>query len=769
MTNPGVVPPSTGLVLSGNALNGIFANAESVSLLSYGSLDIYGTGSLGSVSSTGVAQLKELEIHAGELSGFNNGGGNVAFNAQDILLDNVADDSGALGPSVAGTLQFNAGKIELGSNQLNIDQFSTVELNATGGVMAVGDGGLTVAGALNITAPLITGAKSANSTITSGGMLTLAAPAKASAPTVTGGLAATLDFVSGAGIADSTDITLLSGNITLHATAGDVDLDQGANLDVTGESKTFFDITAYTNAGQVNLMADQGNVSVASGATIDVAAQSGGGNAGSLSISDPNPASTETLDGNLLAQGGAGGESGSFSLDTGEIPLDASNLPSISALETLLGNAGFGRSINIEVQSGSVLVDGNSTVNNFTLSDDDPNGAITVTGGINASGNTGGAISLQAAGSVVLESGALLTVAATNDNSAGQGGSVDLEAGSDINGVASSSAVVDIQTGSTINLSVANTDPALGDLAGTLHIRAPQLASETDLQVNPINGTIIGASNITVEGYQIFNTAGDNGSIDDQAGNVVADGNTFAGNTTAISSRLLANNAGLASILTVEPGAEIIDPSGDLTLANSWNLASVRFGPDNVAGDLTLRASGNVIFDFGASLNDGFTSATYNAKMLGAGTPWSYRITSGADFNAAAFTAVDPLSMFQSPQTGSVLIGQGFDGLTAVPADFQTIRTGVGSITITAGQDVQLLDTLATVYTAGTQAPAMADFSVPDTASPSSASSTYGFLPMTYVAQYSYEGGNVDISAQQNIEHLMLDPQSGQLIPDSST
>ncbi len=141
LTNPGVVPPSTGLVLSGNALNGIFANAESVSLLSYGSLDIYGTGSLGSVSSTGVAQLKELEIHAGELSGFNNGGGNVAFNAQDILLDNVADDSGALGPSVAGTLQFNAGKIELGSNQLNIDQFSTVELNATGGVMAVGTAG----------------------------------------------------------------------------------------------------------------------------------------------------------------------------------------------------------------------------------------------------------------------------------------------------------------------------------------------------------------------------------------------------------------------------------------------------------------------------------------------------------------------------------------------------------------------------------------------------------------------------------------------------
>src|SRR4029077_18900190 len=98
-------------------------------------------------------------------------------------------------------------------------------------------------------------------------------------------------------------------------------------------------------------------------------------------------------------------------------------------------------------------------------------------GTIDASGVTVGAIDLAASGSVVLEQNSQLTVAGKHFNSAGKGGSVSIEAGQEINGNINGIAVVDIQSGATIDLSVAaNTaqSAAAGDFTGTLHLRAPQ-------------------------------------------------------------------------------------------------------------------------------------------------------------------------------------------------------------------------------------------------------------------------------------------------------
>jgi hypothetical protein len=774
LTNPGVDAPTptatSGLILSGAALEGLFANAQSLSLLSYSSIDFYGTGQLGATDADGHAVLKNLALNAGEIRGFNSDGGNVQLAARNILLGNASD---AAGPgstaSTGGTLILNGNTVAFGANALLVDQFTTVDLNGSDGMIAnASSGSLAVQGTLNLTAPLITGAAGVAETISSGGALAIAAPAKTLAiQSVKGGLGAKLTFV-GASVTDNSAIELPSGSVTLHATTGDLTIGNlaDASLDVSGQAKTFFDLTKYTSGGEINLTADQGNVTVGSKTTIDVAAQSGGGNAGQLSVSDPN--GTFALAGNLLATAGAGGNSGSFSLNVG-------SLPTLATLDATLNAADFDQSRTIEVHTGNVLVNSLATAANFTMTDDDPDGSITVSSEINASGQTGGAISLQAAGSVILESGAVLTVAAQKFNDAQQGGTVDLEAGSEVNGVASSTAVVNIEAGSTIDLSVADGNPVAGDLAGTLHLRAPQTAGNTNLQVDPINGTITGASSITVEGYAIYNTASDNGSIDDQEGNVEANGQTFAGNTVAIASGLLASNPGLASQISsgatrliVEPGAEIINPTGDLTLANPWDLSQDRFGPDNVAGDLTLRAAGNVVFEFnnndgvGASLSDGFDGAVSDADLLPDGSlSWSYRITSGADFTAANFAAVQPLETLQAADTGSVMLGSGYvAGNPSISSDFQTIRTGAGSIDITAGLDVELLNSFATIYTAGTQAPVIPNFSLPDTRKS-------GQNPI-YPAQYSYEGGDVTVSAQRDIEHLVLDPNTLELVADSS-
>lgn len=109
------------------------------------------------------------------------------------------------------------------------------------------------------------------------------------------------------------------------------------------------------------------------------------------------------------------------------------------------------------------------------------------TGTIDASGATGGAIALTANGSVTLNPGAVLTVRGQNYNDAGQGGTIDLEAGSFTTGTAppavmaretdglfaAGTPVVNIEAGSMIDLSVVNDHALQLNPAGNGSIKAP--------------------------------------------------------------------------------------------------------------------------------------------------------------------------------------------------------------------------------------------------------------------------------------------------------
>ena len=674
LANPGSLQPTVGLVLTVGALQSL-QGAQSLSLLSYSSIDIYGTGQVGAPT------FADLALHAGEIRGFNNGGGGVAFVAQNILLDNGAGGTGPgaiAGP--AGTLAFNAGTIELGVNQFNIDQYATVQLDATGGILAQGTGGLALQGGLNIAAPLVTGAGNSNETIVAGGALVIQPVAGGDAK-VGGGLGATL-ILQGANVTDDSDIVAPSGEITLHATSGDVVVGDIApsSLDAGGTGKIFFDLAEYTSGGGITLTSDAGNVTLGPGSTVTVVAQAGGGSGGIFTVNAP--LGLFTPGGKILGQGGAGGENGTFLLDAGSIPGG-----SLAPLEVLLNAGGFTSSQTLRVRNGNVVVDSVAQANTFNLSAD--SGSITVGGTINASGLTGGTINLQAAGSVVLEPGALLTVAAQNFNDAGQGGTVTLEAGSETNGNFSNLLLgtgpqLDLEAGSTIDLSVAaNTgaSAAMGEFTGMLHLRAPQALGNTDLQVQPINGTILNASSIIVEGYQVFDASAD-GSIDNQESNIFANGQTFAGPAgtttatyTAMFNRLFAstpNASAIEAVTNIEPGAEVINPAGDLTLSNDWDLSIYRFGPDSAPGVLTIRASGNLIFQ--GALSDGFDPSQSpdgslwlspllapNALLPVNAQDWSYNLAAGADFSGAGYGDVQPLSSLGAG-TGSLELGQN-DGL----------------------------------------------------------------------------------------------------------
>lgn len=945
LTPPTVALATNGLILSNAELASLQANAQDFSLLSYSSIDIYGQGSIGSVDTSGKYLDASLTLHSAGIRGFDGGPEGVNVYAQSVMIDNspgVAMPASV--PSLtSGPLTFHAATINLGGgtgvNSFLVEGYNDLNFNASNGVLVrttasvkdstgivvtQGAASLLSRGNITFNTPVITGATGANETIGASNNLVVHAIAGTSTPKLTGGFGLGADLtLEGASVTTSVDTTsgvilpnstaaveggivLPSGTLDLVATTGDISI--GDNLNVAGTAQTFqSDLTKYTSGGQVSLTSNADSVNVTGGSLINVSAQPGGGDAGGLTISAVS--GSVTLASNTLnGQGGAGGDAGTFTLDVG-------NLTALSSIEPTLIAGNFTQSQNIRVRNSNVVtIDGQVTSHTFDLSTDNGSIVVSGTGKIDAHGTTGGAINLIASSGVTLQSGSVLTVEGTTFDDAGKGGSVSLEAGSSIHGAAPSVAsasgsysagapVVDIQTGSTINLTV-DTLPVLlpksggssitlagpgqvilpngtpgndglqvtsagtittpggvttafsanqtltniaagsmitltnsgtlsfasggsggtialqlpafanftsngatnptggaaisaavaGDVSGTLHIRAPQSTDGLNVLVNPINGTIAGASSITVEGYKVWTPAG--GIIDNVENSIFSNGTTFADNTAAMTNRLLANNANLTGLLNIEVGAEIDNPTGDLTLQNTWDLSTFRFGPNGTAGDLTLRAAGNLIFagnqdalleynSFGgsgtgvnASLSDGFTGydgfSSYSlwTATLMSGQSWSYRLVAGADFAAADYHKVSG--------TGSLLLGQGTQSLPTaldgersdiIPFYYQVIRTGTGSIDIATGGNVELQNNLATIYTAGsavsdpTTLYTSNDFALPVLDYPDA--EPFNFQYPQYDAQYSSSGGNITIQAGGSIEHETLNDKN-QLVADSS-
>jgi hypothetical protein len=246
--------------------------------------------------------------------------------------------------------------------------------------------------------------------------------------------------------------------------------------------------------------------------------------------------------------------------------------------------------------------------------------------------------------------------------------------------------------------------------------------------------------------------------------------------------------------VTTSAGSSIVAaPTSDLTLYNTWDLASTnpntgafnfRFGPNSTAGDLTLRSAGNLIFSvlkgdpdttlsqIPASLTDGFGppdffNGIWVAPMLPAGSSsWSYRLVAGSDMSAADFHQVQALSSLAA-NSGTIAVGYGSTNLPTtvdsqradiIPTFYQTIRTGTGSIDLVAGRNVELLNPLATIYTAGTQAPILANYDLPkiDNSPQGPDYPIDGNGNIAVNSLNSFDGGNLTITAQGNIGHYIL-------------
>ena len=778
LDNPGPIAETTGLVLSGVALQSLQQSAESLSLLSYSSLDIYGSGQVG------ASDFASLALHAAEIRGFAGDGGTVTFTADQILLDNSINASrpGSI-QATRGNLVFQAGTIQLGSGELTIDQFLSTNLVAREGILFQGAGALTSEGSVLVTAPVVTGASGIGYLLAAAGALVLEPGEEPEASTLSGGLGASL-ILQGQSVVENSDVFLPSGKITLQANGAlpGSDVTIGGTLSVAGVAQSFYDLTKYTDAGEIVLSAQNGDVILETGGVVDVSAEPGGGNAGTLSVSALQ--GTVTVGGEIAGRGGNGG---SFDLDIGA-------LSRTGDLNAALNSGGFSLSRTFRIRAGDVTIDGLASSKSFSLSAD--SGSITVTGTIDAYSNNGGFIGLFASGGIALSSGAILNASAIEPDTAGNLGVVDLETRGDNGGV------ISIDAGSVINLS-----QGLGP-GGTLYLRAPQNDDATDVSIAPIAGAVLNPGSIIAEAYRVFET-GATGVIDDQEGNVLGNGIAISNSAGAIEARVLGVNGSFAPIFHVRPGAEIVNSNGDLVLNTDWDLSTYRGGERKPVVDqlgnplydpttgvqivagvepgvLTLRAGGSITFN--GALTDGFGDSAGNLPFDQFGNPapylspllptfadgtsqdsWSYRITAGADFSAADFHRTAPLTSGQPAPSLSLGVFGGevaFDGFNALTATtlvghYQVIRTGTGDITISVAGDVNLQNPFATIYTAGTQ---VADSTLEGSFDLPRLDASGGELILgavqespAYPAQYSSGGGNLTITAGGDIQHIAMD------------
>jgi filamentous hemagglutinin family protein len=810
------------LVLAGSLLAEV-QQVSALTLRSYRTIDVYGSGSFGS-----TAQGR-LTLFAGGIRGYNQGAGTTTFSAPAITLGNPANVAALPAPAVtSGTLQFAAQTFQFGSNAFAAAGWQNVAIKATGGVLGSGVGSFSTPGNLTIETPLITGVRGSSQSITAGGDLILLP--LTGTPTVTGGLGAGFTF-TGNRVAAGTAIPLPSGQLTLHATGLAQAVTVTGALDVGGLAQKFYDLTRYPDAGTITLISDRGDVNLLAGGTVSVAAATGGGKAGQIKVTASQGAFNLT-GATLLGGALTGGTTGSFILDAG-------TLPSFNALSTALNGGSFFQERSFRIRTGDVTITnplGRANVARvFSLAAD--TGKITVDGTVDASGTTGGKITLVSGKGVELKSGSLLTVHAKEFSSAGKGGEIRIEAGAAVNGVADTASSLSILAGSTIDLGVdafvagdyltSGSSAFEGKFTGTLHLRAPRLGN--DVKVDAILGNVTGASSVIVEGYQLYNQS--SGLLNNALRTTInADATTYMNAGYApMFTKLTTGNpnaAALGQALVIAPGVEIYNATGDLTLGTAvsglnsedWNLSTFRYGPKQAPGILTLRAKGDIIFN--NTLSDGFTPVTAstsngNSTMWLAplspivttnGLPvntqsWAYRIAAGSDLSSSDFRSVLPSGSLTAGK-GSVLVGEfypaipnsattlpnaavGSDGTTentiqittgaANRTRFEVIRTGTGDIEIATGRDLQLRNQFATIYTAGVRIPdstqiyQAGDFVLPiverSTASHPS-QGNLGVPQQNYPAQWAIAGGNVSIASQGDIGRFTL--LGTNVVPDSS-
>lgn len=697
-------PEEAGVASLKGANLAVLNKLDNMILRSDGGIDAYGNVTVGS------GALKSLTVSSPVIEGHGN---NLTLNANVVTLAGVVDGAAHAPTSMAGRLTVNAGQVLLGAGHLDVLGFEQVTLQSLGDVVATAAGGqLQSAGAVAVSASRLATLDGSAAALTAGGDLTLRANGRAvSADDLGLGGSWTLQ---GRNVAIDTLVSAPSGSIVVQASgAATTGVTVGAGqLDVHGVTRNFGSGHAYTPGGTVVL--DGGAAAVTLGAQSVVNVSAKGADAGSVQVTAAHAQNGAfNMQGQLLGAADAAADSGlaraplqgSFSLDVGHIE----NALAFDTLNAKLNAAGMTESREVRVRQGDVTLSASGRIQAHDISVAVDNGNLLVAGELDARGIKGGQIELYAsqsqasgakgqltlAGTAVLRANA--TQAAVADaGSAGDGGAVVLGV-SNADGLAPTGtdrgASLSLQSGSVINVS------GLGvGQNGTVTLRAPRTANDSDVAVAQFKSTVTGSRDTVIEAVKTYQ--GNNITISEladstsnlnagSAGKMAADALRFMWGRTGVLARLQAPSG-----LRLTPGVEVRS-AGDLTVSvneqavnvseRGWNLNTWRF--DGEAGALTLRAQGNL--NIVGSISDGFVNKGTAMPLWtldSSPKSWGLRLVGGADVSAAKPTqtvagAGDVSVSYARP----VLAGD-------VPVAL--VRTGTGTIDVAAGRNVVLGSTI---------------------------------------------------------------------------
>ncbi|MFL9888422.1 filamentous hemagglutinin family protein [Paraburkholderia agricolaris] len=475
------------------------ANAQQLTLRSLGAMNF-----IGDINATFG---NSVDLSAGT---FNSNGGSVTLNGTTVAFTNEAGAPVPTGVAGSGTLSVNAKEIDLGTGNKTVSGFGNVTMNATAGIAGQNTGTFDF-GALPVTlnAPVYLAATGSASTLKTSGALTINnAAGTALTNTSMGGA---WSFIGGT-VNDNAKIIAPAGNVSLEATSGDLTIGSSATVSAAGVSKAFFDVTEYAPAGAIKLIADSGSVNVLSGSTLDFSGASGGGAAGSLTLSAPQQ--VVNLNGTLKGGAATGFAGGSFSLDTG----GAVNLDNLAQT---LASSGVNSAISVQAGAGNLTLSAGNTLTAHQVAltadggaggQDPSNGNVQILGSVNAAGVAGGQIGLYGKSGVDVE-GSLI---ATGSSATQRGGTIVIDTsgtpGSTVtvnptygyeNISAAHSGVIKLGSNAVIDV----TGGTAGGLSGgTVSFRAP-LLDNGGVNVTLAPGVQIkDARSVNLEAYAVWST-----------------------------------------------------------------------------------------------------------------------------------------------------------------------------------------------------------------------------------------------------------------------
>ncbi|MDP2177149.1 filamentous haemagglutinin family protein [Methylicorpusculum sp.] len=653
--------------------------------------------------------FENLIFDAAGLAGFGNDGKSALISAGTITLRNSSNVNAVQGNG-SGELIVSADDLHLENGNFRLSGFGATHLSLSRSLTGNGESKLTSLGDLQVSAGYLTGATGSRTTIDASGHSLILNTMQPDITPERFGISAELNLEANAILID-TGLWYKAGKVSAEAKSGSVNLGENALIDVSGVVvKTGPKEIARVSAGQVALKSQQHDVMTDAASQIRMNGFTENMRAGELILS--------TAQGKIELNGAIDAHALNADLG-GRMVIDTGNLgaPGFSGLSHVVADSGFTGGVDLRVRQGNLTVNENDSLNarQIKLTVDD--GRLTVNGTLDASGENGGAITLNSKDKMTLTSSARLY--ATADGAKGNGGRVRL---SSVDGGG-----IEIQNGAQVDVS------SNGGHQGSIHLRTDRLGA--DVNLSPIAAdTLIGDSNVTVEAVKLYTYS----NLNAPAINTIQNETATYMNGIALND-VIGNKFGTG--YEIAPGIEIRS-AGNLTLSSKWDLVDQRYGEDATPGFLTLRAAGNVSLqndltdafkpDFINVIFDEFTSEDVAVNdMLQSGRSWSYNIVAGAT-NSADNQAV-------RRGEGDILLGNSVK-----------VRTGTGDIDLHAGRDIVYGNNRTVVYTAGR----------PED------ENRYGFNSFitgySFYAEYPIEGGDITFNAGRDIKGAV----TNQLVTD---